>query len=125
VCTTTRLVCSRPAFAPVAVLFAGLALHRNFLYGASIAIPLVGLALHRHALCQWLLAWLDFHTELSMQKGQLLVELASCLREFVESRAQLIVSTAVARSCSMQWPRRRCTPAWGRDVARSVPSESS
>jgi hypothetical protein len=32
---------------------------------------------------------------------------------------------APIRICSMRWPRRCCTPAWGRDVAWSVPSESS
>jgi hypothetical protein len=65
-CATTRLVCGRSAFAPVAVLFAGLALHRNVLYRVSIAIPLVGLALHRHTLCQLSLAWLGFHAKLSV-----------------------------------------------------------
>jgi hypothetical protein len=32
---------------------------------------------------------------------------------------------APIRSCSTRWPRRRCTPAWGRGVARLMPSESS
>jgi hypothetical protein len=50
-CTTTRLVCSRPALTPVAVLLAGLTLHRNVLCRTSVAIPLVGLALHQHFLC--------------------------------------------------------------------------
>jgi hypothetical protein len=58
----------------------------------------MGLALHRHALCWLSLAWLGFHTELLMQKGQLLVELALCLCEFVEPRAPLIVGAAVAWS---------------------------
>jgi hypothetical protein len=44
------------------------------------------------------LAWLGFHAELSVYKGQLLVELAPCLREFVEPRAWLVVGTAVAWS---------------------------
>jgi hypothetical protein len=65
-CATTRLVCSRSAFAPVAVLFAGLALHKNILHRASIAIPIMGLALHRHALCRLSLAWLGFPAELSV-----------------------------------------------------------
>jgi hypothetical protein len=45
-CATTRLVYSRSALAPVAVLLVGLTLHRNVLHRASIAIPLMGLALH-------------------------------------------------------------------------------
>jgi hypothetical protein len=63
-CATTRLICSWSAFAPVAVLLAGLALHRNILYRASIVIPLVGLALHQHDLHWMSLAWLSFHVEL-------------------------------------------------------------
>jgi hypothetical protein len=62
-CATTRLVGSRSAFAPIAVLFAGLTLH---IHRASIAIPIMGLALHQHALCQLSLAWLGFHAELSV-----------------------------------------------------------
>jgi hypothetical protein len=54
----------RSTFVPVAVLLAGLALHRDVLHRASLAIRLVGLALHQHAL-RWLsLAWLGFHAEL-------------------------------------------------------------
>jgi hypothetical protein len=65
-CTTTRLVRSRPAFTPVVVLLARLALYRNVLHRASLTIPITGLALHRHALCWLLLAGLGFHAELSM-----------------------------------------------------------
>jgi hypothetical protein len=60
------LVCSRSALAPVAVLLAGLALHRNVLCRASIAILLVGLALHQHAMCRLSPAWLGFHADLSV-----------------------------------------------------------
>jgi hypothetical protein len=65
-CATTSLVCRRPAFTPAAVLFEGLAMHRNVLHWASIAIPLMGLALYQHALCRLSLAWLVFHTEISV-----------------------------------------------------------
>jgi hypothetical protein len=58
------MIYSRSAFAPVAVLLAGLALHRNILYWVSISIPLVGLALHQHTLRRLSLAWLGFHAEL-------------------------------------------------------------
>jgi hypothetical protein len=63
---TTRLVSSRSAFAPVAVLFAGLILHKNVLHRASIAIPIMGLALHHHTLCRLSLVWLGFQAELSV-----------------------------------------------------------
>jgi hypothetical protein len=65
-CATTRLVCCRSAFALVAILFAGLALHRNVLHRTSITIPITGLALHQHTLCRLSLAWLSFHAELSV-----------------------------------------------------------
>jgi hypothetical protein len=65
-CRTTRLVCSWSAHAPVAVLLAGLALHRNVMYRVSITIPLMGLALHQYALCRLSLTWLGFHAELSV-----------------------------------------------------------
>jgi hypothetical protein len=61
---TTWLVCSRPALAPVAVLLAGLTLHKNVMCRASVAIPLAGLALHQHSL-RWLsLTWLGINAEL-------------------------------------------------------------
>jgi hypothetical protein len=59
-----HLVCSRSAFAPVAIPLKGLALHRNVLRRASVVVPLMGLALHRHALCKLSLAWLGVHAEL-------------------------------------------------------------
>jgi hypothetical protein len=65
-CTTMRLICSRPAFALVVVLLKGLALYRNVLHRASLTIPITSLALHRHALCQLSLAWLGFHVVLPM-----------------------------------------------------------
>jgi hypothetical protein len=61
-----RLVCSRSALTPVTVLLAGLTLHRNVLYRASIVIPLVGLSLHQHS-PRWLsLTWIGFHVKLSV-----------------------------------------------------------
>jgi hypothetical protein len=63
---TTRLVCSRSAFASVVVLFTGLTQHRKILHRASITILIMGLALHQHALCRLSLAWLGFHAELSV-----------------------------------------------------------
>jgi hypothetical protein len=63
---TTRLVCNRSALALVAILLAGLTLHRNVPHRVSIAIPVTGLALHQHALCRLSLTWLRFHAELSV-----------------------------------------------------------
>jgi hypothetical protein len=83
---------------PVVVLLTGFALHRNVLHRASIAIPLMGLALHQHALCRLSLAWLGFHTELSVWKGQLLIEMAPCLCDLVEPCAPLVVGAAVVQS---------------------------
>jgi hypothetical protein len=61
-----RQVYSRLAFASVAVLFAGLTLHRNILHRASIAIAIMSFALYQHAQCRLSLAWLGFLAELSM-----------------------------------------------------------
>jgi hypothetical protein len=74
-----RLVDSRTAFTPV-------------------TIPLAGLLLHRDVLCKSLVAGLGIHAQLLVKKGQLLVELAPCLREFVEPRPSQGVGGAVARS---------------------------
>jgi hypothetical protein len=65
---------------------------------ASVVVPLVGLLLHRNVLCRSSIAGLGIHAQLLVKKGYLLVELASCLREFVESRLPLGVSGAVAQS---------------------------
>jgi hypothetical protein len=63
-----------------------------------------------------------------VKKGQLLVELASRLREFVKPRPPLGVGgseQAAVRSRSMRRPRRRCILAWRYVVVWSGPSKSS
>jgi hypothetical protein len=63
---------------------------------------------------------LGIHAQLLVKKGQLLVELAPGLREFVESRLPLGVGNAepaLVRNCSMRRPRKRCIPVWGHVVA--------
>jgi hypothetical protein len=107
-CAAARLVDSRTALTPV-------------------AIPLTGLLLHRDVLCRSSVVGLDIHAYLLVEKGQLLIELASRLHEFVEPRPPLGVCGAESvpvRSCLMRRPRRRCIPAWGHVAAWSVPSES-
>jgi hypothetical protein len=63
-----------------------------------VAIPLAGLLLHRDILCRLSVARLGVHPQFLVKKGQLLVELAPCLRELVKPRPSLGVSGAVARS---------------------------
>jgi hypothetical protein len=94
---------------------------------APIAVPLAGLLLHRNVLRRSSIAGLGIHAQLLVEKGQLLVELASHLCEFVESRPPLGVGSAEPapiRSCSMRRPRRCCIPTWGHVVVWSVPFES-
>jgi hypothetical protein len=62
-----------------------------------IAIPLAGVPLHRNVLRRLSIAGLGIHAELLAQKGQLLVELASRLREFVKPRTPLGIGATVAR----------------------------
>jgi hypothetical protein len=93
-----RLVGSRTALSPVAILVMGLALHGNVLRGASIAVPLLGLSLHRHALRMLSIARFGIHTELLLQKGQLLVEPAPCLRKLIKPSPLLGIGTTMARS---------------------------
>jgi hypothetical protein len=78
-----------------------------FSSGASITVPLMGLALHQHALCRLSFAWLGFQAELSVLKGQLLIELVPCLREFVEPRVPLVVGAVVVR-CWLRFRAARC-----------------
>jgi hypothetical protein len=95
---------------------------------ASVTVHLAGLLLHRTVLCRSSVAGLGIHAQLLVNKGQLLVELASRLREFIESRPPLGVGgaePAPIRSCSMRRPRRRYIPTWGQVVTWFVPSESS
>jgi hypothetical protein len=82
------LIGSRTALAPVVISLARLSLHRIILHRASIA-------------------GLGVHAKLLVYKGQLLVELASCLREFVELSPPLGVGVAVARS-RFQFGTARC-----------------
>jgi hypothetical protein len=63
-CTVVRLVHSRTALAPVAILVTGLTQHGNILRRASIVVPLSGMALHGHALRKLSVAGLDIHAEL-------------------------------------------------------------
>jgi hypothetical protein len=63
-----------------------------------VSIPLTGLLLHRDVLCRLSVAGLGIHAQILVKKGQLLVDLAPCLREFVEPRPPLGVGGAVARS---------------------------
>jgi hypothetical protein len=65
---------------------------------ASVAVSLAGLLLHRKVLSRSSVAVLGIHVQLLMEKGQLLVELASRLREFLEPHPPLGVGGAVARS---------------------------
>jgi hypothetical protein len=89
-----RLVRSRTALALVAIPVAELALHGNVPRRALIVVPLSGMALHGHAL-HFLVAGLGIHAELLVQKSMLLVELASCLREFVKPHTLLGVGVGV------------------------------
>jgi hypothetical protein len=70
-----RLACGRMALSPVAVRVAGLALNRDVPREAPIIV-----SLHRHTLRRLSTAWLGVSAEFLMQKGQLLIELAPCLR---------------------------------------------
>jgi hypothetical protein len=97
-CAAARLIHSRSALTQVTIPLVRLALHKNVLRRALIVIPIMGLALHRHALCKLSLARPGFHVELLEKRVQLLVELASRLRELIELRTSLVVGIAVARS---------------------------
>jgi hypothetical protein len=93
----------------------------------SLVVPLAGLLLHRDVMCGSSVAGLNIHAQLVVKKGYLLVELASPLCEFVESRPPLGVGDAEpasVQSYSMRRPRRCCIPTWGLVVAWFVPSES-
>jgi hypothetical protein len=70
-----RLTCGRIVFSPVVVRVAGLALNRNVPREVSFAF-----FLHGHALCRLSITRLGISAELPMQKDQLVIELASCLR---------------------------------------------
>jgi hypothetical protein len=92
------MIGSQTALAPVVVPLAGLLLHRNVLRRPPVTVPLAGLLLHKNALRRPSIAWLGIHTQFLAQKGQLLVELASRLCEFVEPSPPLGVGVAVARN---------------------------
>jgi hypothetical protein len=98
---------------------AGARVGRRSLHGAPPA---------RGCLVQAVGRGLSMHAQLLVKKGQLLVELAPRLREFVEPRPPLGVGgtePALVRSCSLRRPRRRCIPVWGHAIVWFVPSESS
>jgi hypothetical protein len=65
---------------------------------ASVVIPLMGLLLHEDVLRRPSVVGPDIHAQLLVKKGQLLIKLAPCLRELVESRQPLGVDIVVARS---------------------------
>jgi hypothetical protein len=73
--TVVRLACGRTALSPVVVRVAGLALNRDVPREAPITI-----SLHGHALRRLSIVTLGVSAEFLMQKGQLLIELAPCLR---------------------------------------------
>jgi hypothetical protein len=95
-----------------------------------VAIPLMVLLLHGDVLFRMFVAGLGIHAQLLEKKGQLLVELAPCLCEFVEPRPPLGVGGTVARSRIRFGATRRrghadiAFPMWGHAVAWVVPSES-
>jgi hypothetical protein len=73
--TVVRLTCGRTTFSPVAIPVAGLALNRDVPREAPVAV-----SLHRHALRRLSITRLSIKAEFLMQKDQLLIELAPCLR---------------------------------------------
>jgi hypothetical protein len=87
-----RLAYGRTALSPVVVRVAGLALYRDVPCEASTAV-----SLHGHALRRLSITRLGICAEFLMQKGQLLIELAPCLRQFVESGPPLGIGTMMAR----------------------------
>jgi hypothetical protein len=62
-----------------------------------LAVPLTGLLLHRNVLCRLSVAGLWIHFQLLVKDGQLFIELALGLCEFVEPRPSLGVGSAVTR----------------------------
>jgi hypothetical protein len=70
-----RLACSRATFSPVVVRVAELTLNRDVSREAPVAVPLHGNALRRMSITR-----LSSSAELLMQKDQLVIELAPCLR---------------------------------------------
>jgi ABC-type iron transport system FetAB permease component len=71
------------ALTSVVVPLAGLLLHRCGLCKASVVVPLAGLLLHGNVLCRLSITGLWVHPQLLVKNGQLLVELALGLREFI------------------------------------------
>jgi hypothetical protein len=69
------LACGRTAFSLVAVRVAGLALNRDVPREVPVVVPLHGNALLRLSITR-----LNANAEILMQKDQLVIELASCLR---------------------------------------------
>jgi hypothetical protein len=70
-----RLTCGRTTFSLVVVRVAGLALNRDVPREAPVAV-----SLHGHALRRLSITRLGINAEFLMQKDQLLIELAPCLR---------------------------------------------
>jgi hypothetical protein len=70
-----QLICGQTALSPVVVRVAELTLNRDVPCEASVAV-----SLHRHALRRLSIARLGVSAEFLMQKDQLLIELAPCLR---------------------------------------------
>jgi hypothetical protein len=83
------LTCGWTALSPVVVRVAGLTLNRD--------VPretLVAVSLHGHALCRLSITRPSISAEFSMQKDQLVIELASCLR-YVDSGRPLGIGTTM------------------------------
>jgi hypothetical protein len=66
-----------------------------------LVIPLTRLLLHRNLLCRLPVAGLWVQSQFLVKNGQLFIELALSLREFVELRPSLGVGGAVTR-CWLQ-----------------------
>jgi hypothetical protein len=86
-----RLICGQTAFSPVAVRVAGLALNRDVPREALVAV-----SLHGHALRRLSITRLSISAEFLMYKDQLVIELASCFRQFIESGPSLVIGTTMA-----------------------------
>jgi hypothetical protein len=70
-----QLTCGRSTLSPVAVHVVGLTLNRYISPEAPVVV-----SLHGHAMCWLSIARLGINAEFLMQKDQLLIELAPCLR---------------------------------------------
>jgi hypothetical protein len=78
---------------------------------APLTVPVTGLLLHRNVLCRLSVVGLWVHSQLLVKDGQLFVELALGLREFVESRPSLGVGGVTT------WCQLRVVAARSRSLA--------